>query len=1053
MRLSLAAFRSGIGMKLALVGLLLLAPLFVTTVALIDDWRGDLGVAVGTRDGLEFVAGLRALIDPLTAHRGATTLALAHEPGAEQRAIGLEQKVDDLLTKMRATNRALGDRFGTDASLTRIAAEWARVERDWRSMSIDDDRAAHSAMAEAILSLNETVGTAAKFPLDPEAESNYLLDAVHLRLLSIANLTGWMRSQLAAAAVAGKLSGADRDRLVSAYERARSLMDLVDADLAKALGLKDPRIAPIADVYQRYQARAREFRTLTEAMLAAPKIAARPDYVMKIGGDAKSAAFDLYDSAHRTTLRVIDDRIKATYREVIGTLALSLTLTVLALSFAWRLRGQIVRQLSSARAAFVRMEDGDFDAPLVPETGDEAGDVVAALARMQHALKARIERDAVLAAVADYADSAVMITDAAGRITWLNAGFTRMTGRSADGALGRTPEDLLDRRAADPAACARIDAARAQGLGWREDLRCVAAGGREYFVHAEAQPLLDPRGATKGYILIETDVSERLRAAEALRAARDAAEAGSRAKSAFLANMSHEIRTPLNGVIGMTGLLLDTQLDAQQREFAEIARTSGEALLALINDILDFSKIEAGHLEFESLDFDAVALLESTVDAIVLRAVEKGVELLLDIDPLLPRFMRGDPTRVRQIALNLIGNAVKFTERGDVRIAVSAVERAGRSAVRIEVRDSGIGMTPEQVARLFTPFTQVDMSMTRRFGGTGLGLSITKRLIDAMGGTVEVESGLGTGSTFRVEIPFDRAVTQPAAPPAAELRGCHVLIVEDHAVNRRILEAQLSPLGLHVTLATSASAALETWQQLADSGSVPDVILLDHDLPDHDGLWFASQLRGKLGAAMPPVVLLTSLGGLVRAEAMENGCARVLTKPAKRDALIEALGAAVGAKLAVSAPAPAVERRSDLAGLRVLVAEDNAVNQKLVVRLLEKLGIVVTLANDGRQALDRLRAAPVDIVLMDCQMPELDGYEATRLIRAGEAGPAAIALPVIALTAHALAGDRDRCLIAGMSDYLTKPIEPATLRAMLERYALPGAASGPEPATAAQVRA
>ena len=296
--------------------------------------------------------------------------------------------------------------------------------------------------------------------------------------------------------------------------------------------------------------------------------------------------------------------------------------------------------------------------------------------------------------------------------------------------------------------------------------------------------------------------------------------------------------------------------------------------------------------------------------------------------------------------------------------------------------------------------------MTRRFGGTGLGLSITKRLIDAMGGSVDVESRLGVGSTFRAEIPFDRAVAQPVAPPTAQLGGRHVLIVEDHAVNRRILEAQLRPVGIRVTLATSATAALDTWQQLTESGSVPDVILLDHDLPDHDGLWFANQLRIKLGAAMPPVVLLTSLGGLVRAEATENGCARVLTKPAKRDALIEALEAVVGAKLAVSEPAPAVEGRSGLAGVRVLVAEDNEVNQKLVVRLLEKLGIVVTLANDGRQALARLRETPVDIVLMDCQMPELDGYEATRLIRAGEAGAAAIALPVIALTAHALAGDQ-----------------------------------------------
>jgi PAS domain S-box-containing protein len=581
---------------------------------------------------------------------------------------------------------------------------------------------------------------------------------------------------------------------------------------------------------------------------------------------------------------------------------------------------------------------------------------------------------------------------------------------------------------------ASLSAAFEQGKPFDIVVPFITATGRHRWVRSIGEPQMSSGQCTRVVGAFQ-DVTDARQTEETLRVAKDAAESANRAKSEFLANMSHEIRTPLNGVIGMTGLLLDTALGPRQREYAEIVRSSGESLLALINDILDFSKIEAGRLELESIDFNIQNVIEDAIDAVALRAAEKSLELVVDIEPQTPRTFRGDPLRVRQVLLNLLSNAIKFTGRGEVSLTLSSTAApGGKMRLSFAVRDTGIGIAPNRISTLFAPFMQADSSTTRRFGGTGLGLSISNRLAQTMGGTIEVDSTPGEGSTFRFAVCLQLGEIMVASEVANQLVGLRVLIVVRHASNRRIIDRQLTPEGCILTFASTAEEGLEQYRVMLSGDRPPVAIIVDYELTDHGGPWLAAAIRA---SAAPPssLILLTSLSTSIP-DADMRLIDRVITKPAKTAVLVRALAELTqigGPRLQTSAIAPVALAFS---GMRILLAEDNPVNQKLAIRLLQRLGAQVQVASNGIEALQALRESDFDAVLMDCQMPHMDGYEATRQLRGPEGHVKNPRIPVIALTAHALATDRTKCLAAGMNDYLTKPINPKHLQEALTK-ALP----------------
>jgi len=679
--------------------------------------------------------------------------------------------------------------------------------------------------------------------------------------------------------------------------------------------------------------------------------------------------------------------------------------------------------------------------PLPLESGEQ--DVLALYQDVSERLEAQRalrESEELFRAVSATAPIGIFCTDPNGKILYANNRWAEMTGCTAEHAMRKGWLDAV--HPDDRVAVERLwESGFALQMELRDQCRFLTPDGHVNWVQWQTRALLGADGRMEGYVGVIEDITQRRAAEKRLLEAKEAAEAASQAKSEFLANMSHEIRTPMNGILGMTELALDTDLKPEQREYLDMVHSSAESLLGIINDILDFSKIEAGRLELERVSFSLADCIESALEPLAVRAQQKGLEVNWAVHGDIPKALMGDPTRLRQILINLAGNAIKFTKEGEVSVqAIRAPSTDGSIPIRFSVSDTGIGIPQEKQRQIFEAFSQADSSTTREFGGTGLGLSISARLIQLMGGEIQLESELGRGTIFSFTVAFSIGKAAEPSTSATEyptILNKRVLVVDDNEINRNLLAQLLPQWGLQPAFAANGLQALAMFGKSVDDGAPFSLVLLDRMMPGMDGYEAAKKMR--LLARNEPlvIIILSSAPSLADPRRLKKlGIDRTLIKPLRRATLFEAI------RHGLKPPAPSEQvptrphEMGQARGLRLLLVEDNRVNQKLALRLLEKLGHRVTLAINGQEAIELLQSSAFDLVLMDIQMPVMGGVEATQKIRDAEL-KTGVHIPIIAMTAHAMMGDAEKYLSAGMDGYVSKPVRVGFLSAEIDRLAKP----------------
>ncbi len=725
---------------------------------------------------------------------------------------------------------------------------------------------------------------------------------------------------------------------------------------------------------------------------------------------------------------------------------------LLAAIFAVFQARRMTRPIAKLMRAVQAVERGDINQPVTVSTDNEIGVLADSFNTMLEVRQKQWEslkqsNQTAQGALAELTEqkfaldqhAIISVTDVKGKITLINDKFCEISGYSQDELIGQDHR-LLNSGRHDREFFKQMYKTLAKGKVWHGEICNKAKDGRLYWVESTLVPRLNKKNKLFGYIALRTETTRRKQVEIALYKAKENAEAANQAKSEFLANMSHEIRTPMNGVIGMTELLLDHPLDPEQQNRALTIKRSAESLLTIINDILDFSKIEAGKLDLEILEFDLGTLLEDVADTLIIRAIEKNLEFTCSVNPLLPQWFKGDPGRIRQILTNLIGNAIKFTEQGEVAVSYDFIEPArGQKVLRFSVKDTGIGLSIEQQDKLFKKFSQADGSTTRKFGGTGLGLAISKQLVELMGGEIGIESELGKGSTFWFTLVLEQAEGKTSAIKYHTLADENILVVDDNETNQEVLGQFLTAWKVPYNLVSNGSEALQVMYDAVAKNKPYSMALIDMQMPGMDGAKLAEIIQSEAKFSDIRLALLTSQGKRGDAEKMhKQGFSAYLSKPIHQSELYNALMQLSNVENTLDSNElitryTAKEQQIKFS-VSILVVDDNSINQAVAKGMLAKFGVAVTLANNGQEALDLLQRQAFDLVFMDCQMPVMDGYTATKNIRDSQSPVLNHTIPVVAMTANAMQGDKEKCLASGMDDFIAKPVSAVKLRQILEKW-------------------